>query len=693
MRKKVLFVGEHPHGGTGCGNMLAAILSRVDREKYSIGCFCARNVDPSGTLFKPFPFTVVNATTEADWWGHNRLLTLLQSVKLDILCFVGIDIWTYQSIWKHIVALRNAKGFKIVFIFPHDIQQVRMDWVDWIMDCDVPCVYSNYGYQALKDYVPHLRYFRPPLLNADVFKPLDRAKVRKACFPTVPDDHVIFGFVGANQIRKSPERLIKAFVEAKKIDPKMTLYFHTEMDGIHNIPQIATDFGARTGDLITKKPGIYPAQKMADLYNSMDCLVNCSMQEGLSFTPLEAMLCGTPCILSDTTAQTELGIGVAEMVPCNDMAFLPMGTGSGGSQIEAKACRVADIRRALLKVAKDPDLRSKMATAGMARAKDWLEGVDNINDVLDSTSRIKPAAKIPKVLFAQHSAAGDVLMTTQCFKGIKERHKGLPLVYMTQPGYQDIVTGNPYVDEIIDWKDRELGRYQVVYNPHGDHILHGGFNNLDVTLYSMYPYFCKVEADEMFVEPVYPEGKINPIEAYTNARGDGLAFEIGLKQPYIVVHTTGGSKKYRSYPHMDLALKGIGLPIVQLGGPGDIRCKSDLDLCGKLTFRESAWVMKHAKAAVVIDSFLSHLAGAVGTDVVVLYGPAPARVVQPKMQYGAKAIHIQPDMLAVCKHVTHCWGNIPQCQSPCIHSISPVRVRKALEELWGTEIQQQKEAA
>ena len=95
--------------------------------------------------------------------------------------------------------------------------------------------------------------------------------------------------------------------------------------------------------------------------------------------------------------------------------------------------------------------------------------------------------------------------------------------------------------------------------------------------------------------------------------------------------------------------------------------------------------MKHAKAAVVVDSFMSHLAGAVGTNVVVLYGPAPARVVQPRMQHGAKLINLEPDMLKVCPVLSHCWSNPPRgkvkCQSPCINTISPIDVQKALGKL------------
>jgi len=680
-KKKILFVGEHFRSSVGNGNMLAALLSQVDTEKYDIACFCARDVDPIDVLFRPDPFTTVNATTTEDFWGHARLLSLLQRADLDILCFVGIDIWQYHQIWRDVIQLRNARKFKIVFIFPYDVNHLRLDWLGWINDCDIPCVYSHYGVTVLKDHVPALRYFRPPLWNSKLFKPLpNRMQIRKTCFPTVPDDYTIFGFVGVNQIRKSPERMLKAFMEAKRENPKMTLYLHTDLTGgLHNLRQMAKDFGAKPGDLVQKNPGVYPPEKMADIYNGMDCLVNCSMQEGLSWTPLEAMLCGTPMILSDTTAQTELGMGVAEMVPCNDLAFVPMVVESGKSEVEAKACKVPDIKRAMLKVAADPELRTSMSEKGIERGRKWLAGVNNINDVLGAATSIKPLPKIQSVLFAQHSSAGDVLMTTQCFKGIKERHLKLPLVYMTQKVYQDIVTGNPYIDEIIDWDEKLLKRYQVVYSPHKDHILSGGFNSLDVTLHSMYPYFCKVDADDIHIIESIPD--LSPfcdfVLEHVIPKGGLATIKMA---PYIVVHTTGGSKKYRSYPHMDVALKGIGLPVVQIGGLSDIRCKSDLDLCGKLTFRESAWVMKHAKAAVVIDSFLSHLAGAVGTDAVVLYGPAPSRVVGPKPQ-GCRIINIQPNMLDVCSKMTHCWGENPQCNSPCIHTISPMAIRKALKEL------------
>jgi hypothetical protein len=65
---------------------------------------------------------------------------------------------------------------------------------------------------------------------------------------------------------------------------------------------------------------------------------------------------------------------------------------------------------------------------------------------------------------------------------------------------------------------------------------------------------------------------------------------------------------------------------------------------------------------------------------VALYGPAPPRVVQPKVQ-GGKMINLKPDMLKVCKNMTHCWSTSRQCTSPCIDTINPLDIRKSLDDL------------
>lgn len=688
--KKILIVGENPFGMTGNGNFMAAILSSIDTNKYEIACFVAEGRSSAIlSAFRPVPFSMIDAQSQGDSWGADKLVDLLQSVKIDVLLMAGIDLWRYAHIFQRIHDIRVQKGFKWAAIFPYDLQQVRKDWVTWINLLDYPCVYSQYGFDVLEDHVPKLRYFRPPLHNADLFQPVEsdvRMKIRRETFKTIRDDDIVFGFVGANAFRKDIPRLIKAFLQARQEVPKIALYLHTELvNGAYNLKQMTVDLGGKSGDLLAKEEHVRaPVNQMVRIYNSMDCLVNCTIQEGLSWTLLEAMLTGTPVIASDTTAQTELVKDVGVLVPCNEQAYVHAVTGIGPAYIDAKACSVDAIRDALVIVAKNEEFREEMRSAGIDKAKEWLSGVSDINVLLAEATKKESVSvqnKINKVLFVQHSAAGDVLMTTQCFKGIKERHKGMELVYMTQPQYMDIVEGNPYIDEIVPWSQEEVQRYEIVYNPHGERILTGGFNSLDVTLYSMYPYFCKVEPDEMFIKEISP-GIINTEDDYD----EDERFEIDYGEwpkEYIVVHTTGGDPVYRTYPHMDVVLRGIDLPAVQLGSTVDAVCHKAMDLRGKLSFRESAWVVARAKGGIVIDSFMSHLCGALGTPVVVLYGPSPARVVCPRIQGSGGYVALEPNMLDVCKSMTRCWGvrnrmGVSECTSPCINTLNPLTVRKAL---------------
>lgn len=671
--KKVLFCGEHPLGTTGNSHMMAAILSQVDTKQFQIACFAVGSANQAKLAFQPLPFTLITAEDKGDHWGHNKLLRLVNDLDFDVLCMVGIDIWRYADIFKQLNEIRKRKDYKWISIFPYDLQEVREDWVGLIRILDYPYVYSQYGEKLLKKSIPRIRYFRPPLFSSDIFRPLDakeKKQVRAEAFPTISESQFVLGFVGVNQVRKDPQRLIKAFLQAKKQQPNLVLYLHTSMkNGVFDLIQIGKDYGAATGDLLTKKENvIYPTEEMNRVYNTMDCLINCSMQEGLSWTVLEAMLCGVPVIASDTTAQTEIVKGAGLLVPCNELCYLPLAAaGRGSSWIEAKSCSVDDMRNAILKVAQNEKLRKTMTKDGLHKAGKWLAGVSDINESLKIA--VMPPAKgsvlsrIRKILFVQHSSAGDVLMTTQCFKGIKKKHPGMKLVYMTQSRFQDIIKGNPYIDEIIDWDLTAPDRYEVVYSPHAEKILPGGWNNLDIRLHAMYPYFCAVDTDKIYIEQIDPE----------------LA---NLPKDYIVVHSTGGQTEYRCYRHIDMATKKLPFPVVQIGGPLDLVCRNaKLDLRSKLTFRESAWVMAHANAALCIDSFVSHLAGAVGTPAVVLFGPAPSRVTGCRADF-AKVVNLEPEMLRVCPILSHCWGQPPpgkhKCMSPCINSIHPIQVRKAL---------------
>lgn len=685
---EVLLVGDHPYSYSGNGNMMRAILGMIDYDMYNVMCFGVAEQMPGEHLhiLRSNPsysliYSQVTGTRDGTYdYGAHDLLNLLSVLDFNIVVFVGIDVWRYIYIMENIAAIRKQKNFVLCGIMPYDQWTLRQDWVRWFNIFDFPCVYSQYGFDMLEGHVKNLTYFRPPLANAELYVPPtedDRKWVRSRILGG-DDEGFIFGFVGKNQFRKDPAKVMKAFSFIKDQIPKAVLYMHTSADGVYNLNSLATDYGLQKGSVLFKrKEDLLSEKDMASIFGSIDCLVNASLQEGLSWTILQAMLCGTPVIGTKTTAQTELLNPAGMSVPCYESANVPLITDFGPAMIESFACNAQDLANTMLVVAENADLREDMKQKGLAKGKAWLNGVDNINMLLASAGdRYKraatPIAKRQAVLFAQHSSAGDILMSTQCLKGIKERHKNLPLVYMTQPMYQDLLVNNPYIDEIIDWDERMMDKFAVKYNPHGEKILPGGWNNLDATLHSLYPYFCRVTAEDMFVDLKEPSPEVT----------DALKSEF----PLCVVHTTGGNVDYRTYTHLDLALKKLPIHIVQIGADSDyiVRC-AHVDLRGKLSWRETAWVMSQARCAVCVDSFPMHLAGALGIDVVGLFGPAPARVTQPRTFLGARAILLEPNKLEVCPIMSSCWGHPGRnpCMSPCINTIPPNKIKAAVMGLLG----------
>lgn len=674
-KPNVLFVADHPEGFTGNGHMMSALLERIDYTKINVSVFTTQ-AGVQADAFKKREYHLIEGGLDPnDYFGSSQLLNTIHQSPVDVLMFIGLDLWKYAGIYNHLIDLKKEKKFVWVSLFPYDFSYFRHDWLEWLSPVDLPLVYSQYGYDVLKEHCDRIKYFRPPLYDADKFIPYSdmlRKEKRESIFKLIGEETFLFGFFGVNQVRKDPMRLVNSFFKLRNEIPNISLYMHTEVgNGVFNLEDYLKQMGSVSGDVfIKKRKSVCLTGALVDLYNICDCLVNTSLQEGLSWTLLEAMLCGVPVIAADNTSQSELiAEGAGLPVACTDLAFIPITLPSGLIQIEARACNQASLEGAMSRIVNDKALRQGLIEKGFERAKEWLAGVSDINEVLLEAAASKKTtitlkAKEKKILFVQHSSAGDVLMSTQCFKGIKERHKGMPLVYMTQPQYQDIVTNNPYIDEIIDYNSDLFRNYQIVYNPHGDKILTGGWNNLDVTLHSMYPYFCKVTADDIYIEEVNPN--------------------IELPEKYIVVHSTGGNVEYRSYAHLNAVVPKLPCPTVQVGGLGDRKVVGAIDLRSKLSFRQTAYVMKRAQAAIVIDSFPAHLAGALGTPVVVLFGPAPARVTRPRGDE-KKIICLEPNMLDVCNILSHCWSTPPsgkrKCMSPCINTISPVKVISAVKQL------------
>jgi glycosyltransferase involved in cell wall biosynthesis len=177
-----------------------------------------------------------------------------------------------------------------------------------------PIAMSKFGEQELHEagldplYIPHG-------VETDVFIPKDRQSIRDDF--GIPQDAFVVGMVANNQgtspSRKAFSECFLAFSIFRNAHPGAILYLHCEMTGFRNgldLWRMASRFdipieSMRVSHTVLMENGV-PPQVMADIYNSMDVLLNPSYGEGFGVPLIEAQACGIPVIVTDWTAMPEL---------------------------------------------------------------------------------------------------------------------------------------------------------------------------------------------------------------------------------------------------------------------------------------------------------------------------------------------------------------------------------------------------
>lgn len=178
---------------------------------------------------------------------------------------------------------------------------------------------SRFGQRALANegidafYVPHsvdTQIVRPR-------SPEDRDQIRRNF--SIPDGAFVVGMVAANKGNMPPRKgwaeAIEAFSVFARNEPRAFLHLHTEPHGLMhgiNLLQLLEAYGV-PGDRV-RFSDVYYAQQlgftpgmMADLFAAFDVLLNPSYGEGFGVPVLEAQAAGTPVIVTDCTAMSEVG--------------------------------------------------------------------------------------------------------------------------------------------------------------------------------------------------------------------------------------------------------------------------------------------------------------------------------------------------------------------------------------------------
>lgn len=309
--RTILWASNHPLAPSGYGTQTAQVVSRLARDGHKVaiannygteGFVSSWNgirVYPKGLAHHSEDVVVAHATA----WAHDN-------TDPDPLVVTLYDTWIYGD---RLDALPQVAAWVPIDHIPAPevvLQFLRKPNV-------TPIAMSKFGLAQIEKagiealYAPHGldSAWRPtPSYKGTSGRTLMR----------VPEDAFCITINQANKAdgvihRKAWPENLAAAVEVMHRHPDVWLYVHTEVSpsmGGLDVAAFLKALNAPMERVALVDPYAYrmgiPADALAAIYTASDVLLACSMGEGFGLTPLEAQACGTPVVMSDWTAQSEL---------------------------------------------------------------------------------------------------------------------------------------------------------------------------------------------------------------------------------------------------------------------------------------------------------------------------------------------------------------------------------------------------
>lgn len=286
-----------------------------------------------------------------------------------------------------------------------------------------------------------------------------------------------------------------------------------------------------------------------------------------------------------------------------------------------------------------------------------------------------------KILIIRFSSFGDVVLTTPVITKIKEKYPEAQIDFIVYTTFSEAITLNPkirktilfdkskskdkkYIHDLID--QLKLENYDYVIDLHSkllSRIIGKGISLGKNTKYLKYKKrkWWKTLLVKLKLTPYHADCTI--VESYFSAlkklnlkfetknieegKGDALEFyfskemEENLVQKYsldkkdYIVLAPGASKFTKKWPYYNELskkfLEKTNFRIFVIGGKEDFESVENnnervINLCGKISFKESGIILKYSKLSVVNDSGPFHISRAVGAKTFVFFGPTDPKL-------------------------------------------------------------------
>ncbi|MEO6195075.1 MAG: glycosyltransferase family 4 protein [Thermoanaerobaculia bacterium] len=287
-----------------------------------------------------YPWKVYRASSSGDMWGANRIVSLVEHVRPDLI-FALNDIWI-QS--QYLTALAAMKDHPPVICYcPIDGGPIEAEALAPLGRASRFVAYTAFGKEQVDAAVAAQRETNPDFafpnvaiiphgVDTDLFcrvgDPADaRREARRRILPHLTDDHFIVLNANRNQPRKRIDITLRGFaLFARNKPPTVQIYLHMGSEDLGwNVLQLARRYGIQRrlimSSLSPHLPTV-PSEQMNLVYNACEVGLNTSAAEGWGLVAFEHAAAGGAQVVPRHSACAELWEGSAVLVdPVMDFVF------------------------------------------------------------------------------------------------------------------------------------------------------------------------------------------------------------------------------------------------------------------------------------------------------------------------------------------------------------------------------------
>lgn len=311
---RIGWTSNSPWANTGYGSQTAQVTTRMKRAGHDVAVFSNYGLEGANSEWNGIPVYQRGADLYSNDVvpAHMHHWTSQAPEKPSIL-FTLYDVWVYKG--------ARWADWNVASWIPIDHMPVPPDVLKWAsQDFVTPIAMSEYG-KKLFD-AAGVESIHIPHAIEKTFKPTDNCSallenISGRDFIGVDDSTFVVGMNAANKgispNRKAFGENFLAFAMFAKKHPDAVLYCHTDsagsLGGI-NLKALAMSCGINPEQLIFVDPYLLRSgidqESLAAIYSAIDVLLATSYGEGFGVPTIEAQACGTPVIVSDFAASTEL---------------------------------------------------------------------------------------------------------------------------------------------------------------------------------------------------------------------------------------------------------------------------------------------------------------------------------------------------------------------------------------------------